>query len=205
MQPEKQQPTNQQARYQCTQGEVGGCITWKDGGQHIPLINTAQLLTLQQYTRQPHTTNTHGREEGSSNTPTGWCHCVPTSSHPHSNQKNHHICKEEMDTLPNLRQNKRGPHNPDHNMERGGGGGRIARHSRGVCAVFVFDLLAHPPTPVISCAVCCVVHEPMLKCVCGGGRYICLCMSQVCWFLLLYVYYPSTPPPLWCPLDATHA
>ena len=73
------------------------------------------------YTRQPHATNTHGREEGRSNTPTSWCHCVGTSSHPHSHQKNQHTCKEEMDTLPNLRQNKEGPHNPDHNMERGGG------------------------------------------------------------------------------------
>ena len=73
------------------------------------------------YTRQPHTTDTHGREEGRSNTPTSWCHCVPTSSHPHSNQKNQHTCKEEMDTLPNLKHNKQGPHNPHHNMERGGG------------------------------------------------------------------------------------
>ena len=37
-------------------------------------------------------------------------------------KKNQHTCKEERNTLPNLRQNKQGPHNPDHNMERGGGG-----------------------------------------------------------------------------------
>ena len=37
-------------------------------------------------------------------------------------KKNQHTCKEEMDTLPNLKHNKQGPHNPDHNMQRGGGG-----------------------------------------------------------------------------------
>ena len=62
----------------------------------------------------------------------------------HPNRKNQHTYKERMDTLPNLRQNKQGPHDPDHTMERGGGG-LIARHSGGVCAVLVFDLLAHLP------------------------------------------------------------
>ena len=72
------------------------------------------------YTRKPHTTDRHGREEGRSNTPTCWCHRVRTSSHPHSNQKKQHTCKEEMDA--NFKHNKQGPHNPDHNMEKGGGG-----------------------------------------------------------------------------------
>ena len=48
-----------------------------------------------------------------------WGVCtVPTSS-PQS--KTQPTCKEEMDTLPNLKRNKQGPHNVDHNMERGGG------------------------------------------------------------------------------------
>ena len=73
----------------------GGCRTWEEGGQSIPLTRTAAQCITQLgggggkaggmvgrgnlYTRQPHTTDTHGREEGRSNTPTSWCHCVPTS------------------------------------------------------------------------------------------------------------------------------
>ena len=45
------------------------------------------------YTRQPHATDTHGREERRSNTPTSCCQCVPTSSHPQSNQKNQMIAR----------------------------------------------------------------------------------------------------------------
>ena len=72
------QPTNKPGT--TAHGGGGVCITREDGGQSIPRTNIAQLLTLQQYTRQPHTRNTHGREEGRRNTPTSWCHCVPTSS-----------------------------------------------------------------------------------------------------------------------------
>ena len=77
-QPENQQLTNQQARYECTQR--GGGLHNLGGGGIKHTTHTAQLLTLQQYTGQPHTTNTHGREEGRSNTPTSCGHRVPTSS-----------------------------------------------------------------------------------------------------------------------------
>ena len=73
-------PTANQPRSQVHTRGGGGCITWEHWQQGIPLTNTAQLVTLQHYTKQPHTTDTHGREEGRSNTPTSWCHCVPTSS-----------------------------------------------------------------------------------------------------------------------------
>ena len=139
-----------------------------------------------------------GRREGVTHLPLG----VTVYPLLHPNQKNQHTCKEEMDTLPNLRQNKQGPHNLDHNMERGGGG-LIPRHSGAVCAVLVFDLLAHPPPRDILCCVLCCAYAYAK--VWGGGGHICLCMRQVCSFLLVYVYYPSTPPPLWCPLDGTHA
>ena len=58
----------------------------------------------------------------------------------------------------------------------------IARRSRGVCAVFVCDLLPSSPTSTYY-VVCCVVHMPMQNCVCvlGGGGHICVCMHQVCW------------------------
>ena len=84
-------------------------MTGEEGGQSIPLTHIAQLRTLQQYTRQPHTTCTHGGEEGRSNTPTSWCHCVGTSqiiSEFNQFKKQKHTCKKVMDTLPNLKHNK---------------------------------------------------------------------------------------------------
>ena len=65
----------------------------------------------------------------------------------------------------------------------------------------VFDLLP-PPRDILCCVLCCAYAYAKMW---GGVAHICVCMRQVCWFLLVYVYYPSTPPPLWCPLDATHA
>ena len=78
-QPANQQPTNQQAKHQCTRGG-GGSKTWEEGGQSIPLTRTAAQCITQLgggggegggmvgrgnlYTRQPHTTDKHGREEG---------------------------------------------------------------------------------------------------------------------------------------------
>ena len=58
-----------------------------------------------------------GRREGVTHLPLG-----PTL-YPflYPNEKNQHSCKKEMDTLPNPKHNKQGPHNPDHNMEGGGG------------------------------------------------------------------------------------
>ena len=50
-----------------------------------------------------------------------------------------------------------------------GGGGLIARHSRGVCAVLVFDLLAHPhPREILCCVVLCICLCQSV-CVWGGG------------------------------------
>ena len=60
----------------------GGPTTWEEGGRSIPLTHTAQLLTLRQCTGQTHTTDTQGGEEGRSNTPTSWCHCVEAGSDP---------------------------------------------------------------------------------------------------------------------------
>ena len=56
------------------------------------------------YTRQPHTTETHGGEEGRSTTPISCCCYVRTSS-PNSKKKKH-TCKKELDTLPSLKHNK---------------------------------------------------------------------------------------------------
>ena len=137
-QPESQQPTNQQARYQCTRGGGGGgCRTWEEGGQSIPLTRTAAHCTTQlggggareegwceggTCTLDNPTPPTHmaGRREGVTHLPPG------VTVYPlldiHTGKKNQHTCKEERNTLPNLRQNKQGPHNPEHNMERGAGG-----------------------------------------------------------------------------------
>ena len=70
-----------------------------------------------------------------------------------------------MDTLPNLKQNKQGPHNPDHNVETGGEADSLTL--RGVCAVLVFDLLADPPPPrdILCCVFCCAYAYAK---VCGG-------------------------------------
>ena len=48
-------------------------------------------------TRQPHTTDTHGGEEGRTNTPTSWCHCVRTcqfNSEVNQFKKQKHTCKK---------------------------------------------------------------------------------------------------------------
>ena len=97
------------------------------------------------YTRQPHATDTHGKEEGRSDTPTSWCHCVPTSSHPHSNEKNWHTCKEEMDTLPNLTQNTHGPTTQTTTWKEGGGGAGGSPLRGCLCGACVRPLGAPPP------------------------------------------------------------
>ena len=108
-----------------------------------------------------------GRREGVTSLPLG----VTVYPLLHPNQKDQHTCKGEMDTLPNLRQNKQVPHNPDHNMERGGGVGLIARHSGGVCAVLVFDLFDHPPPREILCRVFCCAYAYAKVCGGEGGTY----------------------------------
>ena len=77
------------------------------------------------YTRQPHATDTHGREEGRSNTPTSWCHRVPTSSHPHSNKKTSTPAKRKWIPSLTLSTTSRGP-TTQTTTWKGGGGGLIA-------------------------------------------------------------------------------
>ena len=69
-----------------------------------------------------------------------------------------------MDTLPNLKHNKQGPHNPNHNME--GGGGLMAPHRVGVCVVLVVDLLPSLPTLDIVCCVLCCAYAFSKLCAC---------------------------------------
>ena len=106
------------------------------------------------YTRQPHTTDTHGWEEGRSNTPTTYL-LVPLCTHfliqveieVNQFKKQKHTCKKVMDTLPNLKHNKQSSPTTQTTTWKGGGGGLIAQHSGGVCAVLVVGLLPHPPHP----------------------------------------------------------
>ena len=93
-----------------------------------------------------------GRREGVTHLPLGVT--VYPLLHPY--QKNQHTCKQEKDTLPNLKHNKQGPHNRDHNMERGGG--LIAQKRGGVCAMLVFGLLPTLRTLDIVCYVLCCAH-----------------------------------------------
>ena len=68
----------------------------------------------------------------------------------------------------------------------------MARHSRGVCVVFVCALLA-PSAPSTYYVVCRGVHMPMQNCVCAGrGGHISVCTHQVCWLLRVYVLYTPT-------------
>ena len=131
-------PTANQPTSQVPVHMGGDSITWEEGGQSILLTRTAQCITqlggggareegwweggtctLGNPTPQTHMA---GRREGETHLPLG----VTVYPLLHPNQKNQHTCKEEMDTLPNLKHNKQGPHNLDHNMERGRG--LIARH-----------------------------------------------------------------------------
>ena len=190
-QPENQQPTNQQARYRCKQ-RGGGPITWEAGGQSIPLTHKAQLLTVQQYSTQPQTTDTHGGEEGRSNTPTSWCHCVRTSYcnyEVNRFKKQKHTCKKVMDTRPNLKHNKhRSPTPQTTAWKAGGGGGLIARHSGGVCAVLVVGVLLHASH---QHRMLCVVSMP--NCVCGGGGGAHRHIHAPTMFVSMCVYH-GTPP-----------
>ena len=104
------------------------------------------------YSRQPHTTDTHGGEEGRSSTPTSWCHCIHTSyfklrlKSTNSKKKTH--LQKVMDALRTLKHNKQlNPKTQTTTWTRGGGGGLIAQHSGGVCAVLVVRLLPHPLHP----------------------------------------------------------
>ena len=97
--PTANQPTSQVPVHT---GGGGRSMTREEGGQSIPLTRTAQCITQMGgggkgggkvgsgdlYTRQTHTTETHGTKEGRSNTPTSWCHRVPTSS-PQSKKSAH--------------------------------------------------------------------------------------------------------------------
>ena len=169
-------------------------------GTNMPHTNTAQLLTLQQYTRQLYTIDTHGRGEGRSNTPTSWCRCAPTSS-PQSKRTSTPAKRKWIPSL-HLGKTSRSPTTQATSWKEGGGDSLTLRGC--LCGACVRRLA--PPPPDILCCVCFVVHMPMPKFVCvrGGRAHMPIHVSSVL-DLLVYVYYPSTPPPLWCPLEAIHA
>ena len=86
-------------------------------------------------------THMAGRREGVTHLPL----CVTVHPLLQPNQKNQHTCKEEKDTLPNHKQNNRGP--TTHTTTWKGGAGANGSTLRGcLCGACVWPL-THPPHP----------------------------------------------------------
>ena len=133
-QPENQQPTNQQARCQCTRGgglqNLGGGGTKHTTDPHSSTVHNPAggggareegwweggTCTLDNPTPQTHMA---GRREGVTHLPLGVT-VYPLLDN-HIGKKNQHTCKEARNTLPNLRQNKRGPTTQTTTWKGGGG------------------------------------------------------------------------------------
>ena len=136
--PTANQPTRQVVLH--IPGGGGGSITWNPlgGGGKASHPTAPHSTTLDgavvQPTPQSHTT---GRREGVTHLPFNVC---PWHSHfKNAFGENSHTCKKKP--IPSLTLGARSRLAPAPTPQHGpGGGGVIAQHSGGVCAVFVFGL-----------------------------------------------------------------